>query len=204
MATPDVPAPNEVLDSAWVQQKANQVFDRYAAGAYNVDDLSDLSRLQAELAAWQGRNFGAAPTELLALGVCEESGELAHAVLKHAQKIRGMQDEAAYKAAVADAAGDISIYLMNLLTGLRLDFGTIIEETAKRVMKRDWKARPTDGGQPEVAPLFWAPGMPSPDGPGPLEEPSPPAHGSGACKHTGANSQGLCTHCWEPVTQRTR
>lgn len=131
---------------------AARTFERYAAGAYNVNNLSDLSRLQADLAAWQGRNFKTPTLEQLALGVGEEVGEMQHAILKHVQGIRGMADRDAFLVAVGDAIGDACIYMMQLCTMLRLDFQAIVAETAHAVLKRDWKANPETGISEERAP----------------------------------------------------
>jgi NTP pyrophosphatase (non-canonical NTP hydrolase) len=100
----------------------------------------DLSALQARLAAWQQRNFGVQTPSEMALGIAEETGELARAVLKNAQRIRGYDDQAKFLAAAADALADIAIYSINLATILRLDYGTLLRETAHAVMSRDWVA----------------------------------------------------------------
>jgi NTP pyrophosphatase (non-canonical NTP hydrolase) len=91
------------------------------------------------------KNFGQPSDEHLGLGACEEVGELAHSILKHAQGIRGMGDDDKYEAAAGDAIADTVIYLMQLCTSLRMDFETLVEETAKQVMKRDWKANCATG-----------------------------------------------------------
>ncbi len=108
--------------------------DRHSAGSW--------SNLQDRLAAWQGRNFGAMSALQMTLGVCEEAGELAHAVLKESQGIRGMQDRDTARAAVADALGDIIIYAFQVATLYRLDLGTVVGLTAANVMRRDWVKNP--------------------------------------------------------------
>lgn len=109
--------------------------------------LDRLRDLQNRLAAWQGRNFGAQEPFTMALGLQEEVGELSHAVLKHMQKIRGMEDSEKFRAMAGDAAGDIFVYLVNFLTSLRLDAGTLFLETSERVMKREWKTDSHNGGE---------------------------------------------------------
>ena len=104
------------------------------------------SWLQEKLAAWQGRNFGAPALSEIALGVGEEVGELHHAILKRTQRIRGMDDEGNFKEAAGDAIADATIYLIQLATALRLDFATLVHETAKHVMARDWVSNKQDGG----------------------------------------------------------
>ena len=115
-----------------------------AKAAFGTEKTTYSGMLQEKLAAWQGRNFGAATVEQMALGVSEEAGELSHAVLKHIQKIRGMEDMDAFREAAGDAIADCTIYLMQIATILRLDYLTLVQETARKVMERDWKARPND------------------------------------------------------------
>lgn len=133
-------------------QKAREAFDNpnfdISRGSTGEGDMLDaLRRLQNDLAAWQNRNFGAQEPFMMALGLAEETGELSHAVLKHLQRIRGLEDPWAFRAAAGDAAGDIFIYLVNFLTILRLDAGTLFVETAKRVMNRDFQKDPQHGGE---------------------------------------------------------
>lgn len=130
-------------------EKAKASFETYCA--MDAPKLPEgphaLSTLQVQLARWQNENFTATTNEHLALGIAEEAGELCHAILKHVQKIRGMADRDAYRAAALDAVADISIYCMNLCTGLRADYGTLIEETAQNVMKRNWNKDKQTGGE---------------------------------------------------------
>lgn len=103
---------------------------------------NEWSALQQRLYRWEARNFGQGTLEHAALGVAEESGELCHAVLKHAQKIRGMGDIEVLREKAGDAVADIVIYAINLCSKLGLDFGTLVKETSREVMKRDWRKRP--------------------------------------------------------------
>ena len=74
----------------------------------------DISELQKRLWEWQTEQFAPIEPALLALGVFEETGELAHCLLKRAQKIREGVDEDGMKKKIRDAVGDISIYWLNL------------------------------------------------------------------------------------------
>lgn len=124
---------------------AQEAFELYAglSGDAGVDHLaSSMSRLQVLLSRWQNRNFGAASLEQVALGVAEESGELAHAILKRSQRIRGMGDETIFRITAGDAVADCAIYLMQVATALRMDFGALVSATAEKVMQRDWKKNP--------------------------------------------------------------
>lgn len=149
--------------------RALEVFNEYAGMAPPDLPIGAWQCLQVQLARWQNINFGAQPTERMVLGVNEETGELAeqlvrimelglnfmklaaaagrlsHAVLKHGQGIRGMDDTAAYKKEAGDAIADIAIYSMNCATGLRLDYETLVFQTAIDVMGRDWTRNKEDG-----------------------------------------------------------
>lgn len=135
-------------------KKAREAFNEYAALDYPELPHEDwVSRLQVQLARWQNKNFENTSAVQGALGVSEECGELmdavmglmsaqgrlSHAVLKNQQGIRGMASEEAYRAAVADAIADLSIFAMQVCTICRLDFGTLVETTADLVMERKWK-----------------------------------------------------------------
>lgn len=105
----------------------------------------NLDTLQAEARGWRMENF---PPEhrtapLHALGVCEEAGELAHAILKREQNIRGTQGEHTIKA--ADAMGDIIIYMVGLCDNLGLDLSTCVRKAWDEVKARDWKKDPIEG-----------------------------------------------------------
>lgn len=105
----------------------------------------DLVRLQEESQAWREQSF---PPEhrtapLQALGVCEEAGELAHAVLKMEQGIRGSRDVHLMEA--ADAAGDIVIFLAGLCTSLGLNLGACVDSAWNQVKDRDWSQHKETG-----------------------------------------------------------
>lgn len=121
--------------------KATAAFNEYAGMDAPHVPTDPFSALQVRMARWQARNFGYQPIEREVLGVSEEAGELAHAVLKGLQGIRGMDDREAYRAKAADALADIAIYSMQVATSLRIDYGTIIQATAEKVLERDWKKK---------------------------------------------------------------
>ena len=107
--------------------------------------MGDIRTIQFESADWRRKNF---PEEhrtaaLQVLGVCEEAGELAHAVLKMTQGIRGT--EAEHRADAADALGDIFIYMCGVADELNIDLEAEIKETWQRVAMRDWTTNPGDG-----------------------------------------------------------
>ena len=123
-------------------EKARAAFSAYAG--MDAPELPDdpQSSLQVQLCRWQSRNFGVSSLLQQLAGVTEEVGELAHAVLKHDQKIRGFEDETKFREAAGDAIADATVYLNQLSTLLRLDFGTLVHETAGEVMQRNWKDKP--------------------------------------------------------------
>jgi NTP pyrophosphatase (non-canonical NTP hydrolase) len=80
--------------------------------------------------------------------VAEETGELAHAILKRDQHIRNpmlMSKGATYTDEAQDAVGDIVIYLMHLCHSEGWDIGDIIDDTSEKVMQRDWIKYPRTG-----------------------------------------------------------
>jgi len=117
---------------------------------------------QTELAEWQNKNF---PIESLlklskedlvlmicnlqmALGMCEEVGEIAHAVLKGTQRIREGKD-GIDKDLIADGFGDVFIYGSQLMTLNKIAVSSAINQTIQQVLKRDWNQN-KDNGSVEV------------------------------------------------------
>lgn len=127
-------------------QFAREVFNSYCAmdAPETPDDMS--SALQVRLFRWQTRNFGGANLFQLLAGATEEIGELAHAVLKNSQKIRGLEDQEKFRESAGDAIADCMVYLIQICTHLRLDWYTLLHETANKVMERNWVADPDKGG----------------------------------------------------------
>lgn len=125
---------------------ASEVFDQYAAMDAPEVPRDPLSALQVMLVRWQTRNFGSADVREQTLGVCEEAGELAHAILKGAQGIRGLDNREKMREEAGDAIADCAVYLMQVCTALRLDFGTLLHGIAQNVLNRDWKRDPNGGG----------------------------------------------------------
>ena len=108
--------------------------------------MPDLTfrQLQIENGHWAIKNFGAENRpERSLLGVVEEVGELAHAVLKSIQGIRGSSEE--HSAAARDAVGDIIIYLADFCSRSGYDLQEIVEETWDQVKARDWTKKKGDG-----------------------------------------------------------
>jgi NTP pyrophosphatase (non-canonical NTP hydrolase) len=110
---------------------------------YNVD----LERTQNEIIEWSTRNFGR-PVPLKYdlssfLGMVEEIGEIAHAVLKASQGIRGTSEE--HHEAVADGIADLLIYTLDFCARNGFSADDLLRQTWAKVQERDWKANPQDG-----------------------------------------------------------
>jgi NTP pyrophosphatase (non-canonical NTP hydrolase) len=109
----------------------------------------NLKELQGKVGAWSKKNFGEQGGDhgamVFTLGVNEEAGELAHAILKRTQGIRGTREE--HDAAAQDAIGDINVYLMDLCDHEGWDYEAIIRDTAAKVLKRDWTQDKQNGGE---------------------------------------------------------
>lgn len=105
--------------------------------------MIDFKELQSEMKAWQKKNFPKSGALDCFLGVVEEVGELAHALLKGRQNIRHPSTEIKYK--MRDAVGDIVIYLMNFCALMGWDFAEIVEETWAVVKQRNWQKYPKNG-----------------------------------------------------------
>ena len=107
---------------------------------------------QKELAEWQKKNFSRGETgecdtcafRMLA-GMTEELGELAHAVLKYHQGIRGISEKE-MKEQVGDAFGDVIVYGTQLLSELGIDAEEAASNAIDGVLKRDWTKDKVTGG----------------------------------------------------------
>lgn len=106
----------------------------------------DLSDLQMEHEYWVHRNFPHETTYQAFLGMVEEMGELAHAMLKSEQGIRGMSMEAARDAKI-DAVGDLVIFLAGFCTMHGINLEEAVEDTWHKVKKRNWTKDPERGGE---------------------------------------------------------
>jgi NTP pyrophosphatase (non-canonical NTP hydrolase) len=113
-----------------------------------------LRQIQQETHEWRIRNFAlehrSAPLQVL--GVCEEAGELSHAVLKDVQGIRGTHAEHVEEA--RDAMGDIVIYLCGVADAMGLDLQECVESAWNEVRQRDWQKNKDTGVEqpPPVVP----------------------------------------------------
>jgi len=108
-----------------------------------------ISKIQHEREEWVKHNFPNSGVKEHTLGVCEEAGELAHAILKMApgtendSAIRGEKQE--HLDAAADALGDIFMYMCGVATDLNLSLSDCIQATWEEVQQRDWRKYPLNG-----------------------------------------------------------
>lgn len=110
---------------------------------------SQLDRIQDERAKWARHNFPNAGAKEHALGVCEEAGELAHAILKldpgtaSGDSIRGSRSELLDE--VADALGDLLVYACGVATDCGLALSDCLQAAWDEVKDRDWVKYPGTG-----------------------------------------------------------
>lgn len=104
----------------------------------------NLKTLQVENKAWAEYNFPGYEDYYPLLGIFEECGELAHAMLKIKQGIRGTKED--HEAKAKDAIGDIVIFLACYCNAMGFDLQECVEQAWAQVKKRDWRKNPVDGG----------------------------------------------------------
>jgi NTP pyrophosphatase (non-canonical NTP hydrolase) len=102
--------------------------------------VTTLKQLQEELKPWQEYNFQARQAWEPLVGLQEEVGELSHAFLKKHQGIRTNED---HNAGMADAVGDVMVYLADFCNATGLEMQECLDVAWKQVKYRDW--RPLSG-----------------------------------------------------------
>lgn len=109
----------------------------------------NVEKTQEEILEWSTRNFGEVPNSQIPmrvssfLGMVEEIGELAHALLKWAQGIRGTPEE--HREAVSDAIADLMVFTLDFCGRNNLDADTLLRDVWNKVRERDWKKNKVDG-----------------------------------------------------------
>ena len=104
-----------------------------------------MDELQNELHEWRMYNFPECTPEDQFMGMVEEMGEIAHAMLKWKQGIR-IENNLQAAGKVKDGIADLTIYMLGLCSLMGWSFKEIVEYTAKNeVMQRDWIRFPKDG-----------------------------------------------------------
>lgn len=102
-----------------------------------------LRQLQDEQKTWVAHNFGARPVLQPFIGMVEELGELAHAILKLWQGIRGSPEE--LEAEAKDALADLIVFACDYATSRGWDLETLLGDTWAEVKQRDFKKYPRNG-----------------------------------------------------------
>jgi NTP pyrophosphatase (non-canonical NTP hydrolase) len=95
--------------------------------------MKNLNDIQQEQKEWSWENFGPQSPLLPLLGVVEELGELAHAVLKREQGIRKDENHLHNE---KDAIGDVCIYLLDYCNRRGFNLLELINESWDEVCKR--------------------------------------------------------------------
>lgn len=104
--------------------------------------MISLKQLQEQHKDWEEKNFGKVSREDSFLGIAEEVGELAHALLKSKQGIRTNEN---HDLTIKDAVGDIFIYLVSFCNKMDYDLEKIIDVVWEEVSRRDWNKNPING-----------------------------------------------------------
>lgn len=111
----------------------------------SVTNRTRIQQIQIEAHQWREEMFDPATVTSMHqfVGVAEELGELAHALLKRDQGIRGSTKE--HRAAIEDAVGDLVLFLMGVCSCENMDFEYAVARTWASVKHRNWVANPVDG-----------------------------------------------------------
>ncbi len=102
-----------------------------------------LGDIEQEVAHWGRYNFPDATSDEQFLGVVEEVGEIAHAILKGKQGIRGYSPEDEEE--IKDGIGDLIIFLLNYCDRRGWSLLEILQDTWEIVKQRDWIEFPENG-----------------------------------------------------------
>lgn len=108
-----------------------------------------LKQKQDEILEWSTRNFGEVPNSQIQLrissflGMVEEIGELAHALLKMAQGIRGTKEE--HLAEIEDSIADLMVFLLDFCGRNDINAEKLLNEVWDKVKLRDWNKNKLNG-----------------------------------------------------------
>jgi len=100
--------------------------------------------MKDETSAWFLANFPNEDRVSVTLGLCEEVGEVARAVLKQHQGIRGSYTE--WDEEIRKELGDVYLKLLHLAYYCQIDLDEAIQERWEVIRKRDWVTNPTGHG----------------------------------------------------------
>ncbi len=77
-----------------------------------------------------------------ALGVCEEAGEIAHVVLKNVTGHYGFDDYKKTKEKLVDAVCDMTVFGLQILNEIDVDFEEVFPKVLNEVVERNEKGLP--------------------------------------------------------------
>ena len=112
----------------------------------------ELNELQKQLGRWYERELKGKDETMLqtvtlqALGMTEEAGELAHAILKAQQEIRGYSDPGRVYTEVVDAVCDSMVFGMVLLWSMECSIENSLSNVIEKVLSRTWREDPENAG----------------------------------------------------------
>lgn len=99
-------------------------------------DKIDISKMQSEIGEWIVENFGPEDPVVAGLVLAEETGELARAVAKMTQGIRGTKLDWLNQASLE--IGDVMISLLSVAHALGIEAEEAIEGRWRFIQQRDW------------------------------------------------------------------
>jgi NTP pyrophosphatase (non-canonical NTP hydrolase) len=114
-----------------------------------------LKKMQDEIIEWSHRNFGDVPNSQIPirissfLGMVEEVGEIAHAILKKSQGIRGTDEE--HDEAISDGIADLLVYTLDFCGRTDRNSEELLTKVWAKVKQRDWTKNKKDGSVIEGA-----------------------------------------------------
>ena len=112
-----------------------------------ADAYSDIGHWQRDVVVWAAHNFPHDTTELTVLGLVEEAGEVARAVLKRRQNIRGTYPE--WTDEIKKECADVFIKLCHVAGVEGFSLANAIVNRWAEVSQRDFIANPKGHGLPE-------------------------------------------------------
>jgi NTP pyrophosphatase (non-canonical NTP hydrolase) len=96
--------------------------------------MAEINELQCEIGAWAVKNFPGDTRADLVLGLVEEVGELARAVLKQNQGVRG--NYTMWENAILDELPDVFIKLCHVCAVFGYDLETLVQTKWATVQNR--------------------------------------------------------------------
>jgi NTP pyrophosphatase (non-canonical NTP hydrolase) len=100
--------------------------------------------VKEDVEAWMIRNFPNESRVSVTLGLCEEVGEVARAVLKQEQGIRGTWEE--WDNEIKKELGDVYLKLMQVAMVCGFDLDEAIAQRWEVIRQRDWVRNPKGHG----------------------------------------------------------